>query len=304
MTPAGCSSPILPIALVAMMYGLRGGLAAAALSSAAYLAFAVAGESAGTSENTGAPLAYFVVGLVTGIYAHGALGDFDLRAMARRSELRDAIRRNEIVLHYQPLAEARTGAVIAFEGLARWQHPTRGLLEPADFIPLAEGNEQTIWELTVHVAETALADTARLWDGEWPVVIAINLSAANLHRDDLATELSERMRDHRCPPGRLMVELTESAVASNGKEAAASLGRLRDNGMAVALDDFGSGQSSLTRLADLPLDAVKLDLSEFWDTAPDARTREQRRARHRRALATASASRWWRSTSPTRSASA
>ena len=160
---------------------------------------------------------------MTGIYAHGALGDFDLRAMARRSELRDAIRRNEIVLHYQPLAEARTGAVIAFEGLARWQHPTRGLLEPADFIPLARETSRRSGSSPSMSLRPRSRTRRGSGNGEWPVVIAINLSAANLHRDDLATELSERMRDHRCPPGRLMVELTESAVASNGKEAAESL---------------------------------------------------------------------------------
>ena len=98
-----------------------------------------------------------------------------------------------------------------------------------------------------------------------------------------------------------MVEVTESAVASDGAAAASSLARLRGKGIAVALDDFGSGQSSLTRLADLPVDAIKLDLSEFWHTAPDAHTREQV-VRGVVELSTASTSRWWRSTSRRRSA--
>jgi EAL domain-containing protein (putative c-di-GMP-specific phosphodiesterase class I) len=266
---------VIPIVLLAMMYGLDGGLGAAGASSAAYLAFALTGEGAGATEDIGAPVGYFILGLITGIYANGALGDFDLRARVRRAELRDAIRQGQIVLHYQPLAETRSRAVVALEGLARWEHPTRGLLAPSEFISLAEGDEQTIWELTVHVADQALADATRMWDGgDWPVVVAINVSAANLDREELAGELAGRMSAHGCPPGHLMVELTETAVASS-EAAISALLRLREMGIAVALDDFGSGQSSLTRLAELPLDAVKVDLASFSETTPDASTREQ-----------------------------
>ena len=98
-----------------------------------------------------------------------------MRAMARRSELRDGIRKGEIVMHYQPVVEAPDGRPSSgSSGLARSGHPTRGLVSPAGCRPLAEGNEPTIWELTLDVAELALSDIARTWDLEWPLVVAIS----------------------------------------------------------------------------------------------------------------------------------
>ncbi len=261
---------VVPIALLAMLFGVRGGLAAALFSSGAYLAWALTGGGFGATADAGTPVCFFLLGLVSGFFAHGALGDFDLRAVARRTALRGAIRRGDVVFHYQPLADARTGAVIAFEALARWQHPERGLLPPAEFIPFAEGDPRTMWELTMRALDCALSEAAEMWKGGEEAAVLINISASCLHREDLAVGLTEAMSRHRCPRGRLGVEITEDALAGDLDEAAGRLGVLRELGVPVVLDDFGTGYSSLTRLARLPLDWVKLDLSRFpGRAAPD-----------------------------------
>jgi diguanylate cyclase (GGDEF)-like protein len=176
----------------------------------------------------------------------------DLRLLA---ELREGIDRGELVLHYQPLVDARTGATRSLEALVRWNHPRRGLLTPSAFVPAAERSE-VIVALTEWVLADAVAQAAR-----WPVPVAVNLAAPVLARDDIVDVVAGLLAQHRLPPGRLIVEVTESAVMTQPERCADRLRRLRDLGVRVAMDDFGTGYTSLSLLTRLPLDELKLDRS-------------------------------------------
>jgi diguanylate cyclase (GGDEF)-like protein len=172
----------------------------------------------------------------------------DLRLLA---ELREGIDRGELVLHYQPLVDARTGRTRSLEALVRWNHPRRGLLAPGVFVPAAERSE-VIVALTERVLADAIAQAA-----SWPVPLA----APVLARDAVVEVIAELLERHRLPPGRLIVEVTESAVMTQPGRCADRLRRLRSLGVRVAMDDFGTGYTSLALLTELPLDELKLDRS-------------------------------------------
>lgn len=176
----------------------------------------------------------------------------DLRLMA---ELRDGIDRGELVLHYQPLVDARTGRTRSLEALVRWNHPRRGLLAPAEFLPAAERSE-----VIVALTERVLADAIEQATC-WPVPVAVNLAAPVLARDGIVDVIAGLLEKHRLPPGRLIVEVTESAVMTQPERCADRLRRLRSLGVRVAMDDFGTGYTSLALLTRLPLDELKLDRS-------------------------------------------
>jgi diguanylate cyclase len=155
------------------------------------------------------PVVFFTLGLITGIYADGALGDANPRRAIRRAEFRTGTRQGKVVFYYQPLADARTRRVVALEALARWQHPVRGVLEPADFIPLAERDEQTIWELTLLAIDRALADLAAWGELVDTIEVWINRSAVSLGRRNLAREFSRVLDRYHFPGSRLAIEVTE-----------------------------------------------------------------------------------------------
>jgi EAL domain-containing protein (putative c-di-GMP-specific phosphodiesterase class I) len=251
---------VAPITLLGVMYGVRGGIAGAAVASVVFLAWAFTRGHPGVVAETDEPAVFFLLGLVAGIYAHGALGDLDPRQAVRRAELRLAIQRGEVLFHYQPLVEARTRQVVGFEALARWEHPSRGQLEPARFIPVAEGDERTMWELTVLALDRTLADLSAWGDIAGEVTMSINLSTVNLGRRDLAAEFSRILERHRFPPSRLAIEITETALVGLPQAAANALDSLKRLGTAIVLDDFGTGYSSITRLGRLPFDTLKVDL--------------------------------------------
>ena len=146
------------------------------------------------------------------------------------------------------------------EALVRWAHPTRGLLLPAEFLPLAE-QTRLIRPLTRWVIERALRDW-RLWrDQGLDVAVGVNLSARSLGDEELPTELALLLAEAGAPPGTLTLELTESAVMADPFRAASILGRLSRMGVRLALDDFGTGYSSLAYLKRLPVDELKIDRS-------------------------------------------
>jgi hypothetical protein len=205
---------VIPIALLGMMYGIRGGLAGAAVTSTVFLVWLFTRGQPSAIKVIEEPLVFFVLGLVTGIYAAGALGDCDPRHAIQRAGLRRAIRSGEVVFDYQPLADVGTRRVVGLEALARWEHPIRGRIEPAGFIPLAEGDERTIWELTLLALDRALADLLTWGEAAADLTMWINLSSVSLERRDLAAEFSRPLgrarsagvpagdRDHRDRPGR------------------------------------------------------------------------------------------------------
>ncbi|MDB5433140.1 MAG: diguanylate phosphodiesterase [Caulobacter sp.] len=177
------------------------------------------------------------------------------RNMAR--ELRKAIFEDELVVHYQPLARASDGEVCGFEALCRWNHPTRGMVPPIDFIPLAE-ESGLIGALGEWVLRRACADAAG-W--EKPLRIAVNLSPLQLNQPTLPTLVQEVLITTGLSPSRLELEVTESALFKDYQRALDNLRRLKALGVRIAMDDFGTGFSSLSTLQSFPFDKIKIDKS-------------------------------------------
>jgi len=189
----------------------------------------------------------------------------DLRDAAERratlaAELRDALDRDELVLHYQPVMHLPTGDCTGVEALVRWQHPERGLLPPAEFIALAEQHDLMV-PLTRWVLGAATAQLAA-WDAEGlPLVGGVNISAHHFPAGTLVEDVLDALAASGLPPERLVLELTETSVAEDPRLAAAQFAQLRISGVEVSIDDFGSGFSSLSQLISLPVGVLKIDRS-------------------------------------------
>jgi diguanylate cyclase (GGDEF)-like protein len=171
------------------------------------------------------------------------------------AELRRAIEHDELVLHYQPKVALPAGDVIGLEALVRWQHPTRGLLAPGEFVPLAE-HTGAIADLTRWVIDHALSQQRA-----WGLPIAVNLAAANVVDVTLPDAIAALLERHGVPGDRLECEISEHTVMADPVRAGEVLNRLRALGVRLSLDDFGTGHSSLSYLKRLPLDEVKIDRS-------------------------------------------
>jgi diguanylate cyclase (GGDEF)-like protein/excisionase family DNA binding protein len=182
------------------------------------------------------------------------------------AELWTALERDELVVHYQPIMDLRTLRVVGFEALARWQHPSRGLVLPVDFIALAEESD-----LIVAIGRVILEKACRqaqLWRKRWPdqnLVISVNLSPRQFLDSDLANGIGQVLRSSGLAPQALELEITESSVMDRSETSLAVLQQLRGLGVRVVLDDFGTGYSSLAYLRQLPLDTIKVDRSFVTD---------------------------------------
>jgi diguanylate cyclase (GGDEF)-like protein/PAS domain S-box-containing protein len=185
-------------------------------------------------------------------------------------ELRAAIERNQLVLHYQPKMRLADGCVIGVEALVRLQHPTRGLLRPDQFIPVAE-QAGLIEPLTYWVLRTARAQQAAWQAAGLQLNMAVNLSVQSLRDSNLLETVQEVLIAHRDCGGQFELELTESMLMSDPARARTLLASLRGLGVRVAVDDFGTGYSSLAYLKRLPLDELKIDRSFLPDVATDVR---------------------------------
>ncbi len=176
------------------------------------------------------------------------------------SRLRNAVARDEMELVYQPIVRAADGGVVGLEALVRWRHPDLGLLGPGEFIPLAE-QTGVIDEIGEWVLRSACRDVMGLvrGDGGEPPVVTVNLSPRQLRNPALAETVEAALADGGLPPERLVLEITESAMAADTPGNLASLRALRGRGVRVAVDDFGSGYSSLGQLRRLPVDMLKID---------------------------------------------
>jgi diguanylate cyclase (GGDEF)-like protein len=184
------------------------------------------------------------------------------------AELRQAIERDELVLHYQPKISLLTGELTGVEALVRWQHPTRGLLPPDEFVPFAE-RTGAVADLTRWVVDNALAQ-CRAWRDEGiDVPVAVNLAAANIVDVTLPDAIGRALERHGLSADRLECELSEHTVMADPVRASDVLGGLRELGVGLSLDDFGTGHSSLSYLKRLPLDEVKIDRSFVAAMADD-----------------------------------
>jgi diguanylate cyclase (GGDEF)-like protein len=170
-------------------------------------------------------------------------------------------RRGEQQLYFQPFFDARRQHPVGVEALLRWQHPTRGLVSPERYIPIAE-ETGCIIELGAWVLDTALAHL-RSWQSisaeTRAFSVAVNISAHQLASSGLVTRIKEALERHQVPPSSLWLELTESSVMNEMESARKTLQRLRALGISLAIDDFGTGYSSLAYLRDLPVNLLKLD---------------------------------------------
>jgi diguanylate cyclase (GGDEF)-like protein/PAS domain S-box-containing protein len=184
-------------------------------------------------------------------------GQMDQRLRERRAlqqDLRSAIEHGELRLHYQPQASI-DGRIVGFEALARWQHPTRGIVSPGIFIPLAEDSG-----VIIQVGEWILREACRraaAWDR--PLQIAINLSPVQFRHGDLPNLVHSILLETGLAPGRLELEVTESVLIDDFSRAVSILRRLKALGVRIAMDDFGTGYSSLSYLQAFPFDKIKID---------------------------------------------
>ena len=186
------------------------------------------------------------------------------RAVKRQSieqDLRRALQRNELTLHYQPKIDFKTGAISGAEALLRWTHPTRGAVSPAEFIPVAE-DCGLILPIGRWVLRKA-CEQARAWADAGLNVgsMAVNVSAREFRNEGFLAGLFAILDDTGLDPRSLELELTESVLMRQAEPAAAILRHLRDRGVQVAIDDFGTGYSSLSYLRKFPVDALKIDQS-------------------------------------------
>jgi predicted signal transduction protein with EAL and GGDEF domain len=172
-------------------------------------------------------------------------------------ELRDAIERQEFELHYQPVVDAKTRTLCGVEALVRWRHPTKGLIGPDKFVPLAESTGLIV-PLGEWILRRACADAA-----SWPahVKLAINISAIQFKKDDLFEVILSTLVETGLTPGRLELEITETSLLENQEAHLTTIRQLKNLGISMALDDFGTGYSSVNYLANFPFDKIKIDKS-------------------------------------------
>ncbi|MCP1337601.1 putative bifunctional diguanylate cyclase/phosphodiesterase [Futiania mangrovi] len=179
--------------------------------------------------------------------------------------LRRALERDELELHYQPIFRAADGTLAGFESLLRWRHPERGLMSPGSFITLAE-ETGLIGDIGRYVLFEAARQLAA-WQGrkgigsDEPLFVSVNVSSLQLLGRGLVTDVRDALRRHALEPGTLKLELTESQVLTDPHGAARLLEEIRNLGAGLALDDFGTGYASLATLKRLPFDTVKIDRS-------------------------------------------
>jgi EAL domain-containing protein (putative c-di-GMP-specific phosphodiesterase class I) len=187
------------------------------------------------------------------------------------SDLRRALeQQHQLEVHYQPQACLTTGRIIGMEALVRWRHPTRGMIAPVDFIPLAEetGLINPLGDWVLRTACAQLQQFVRA--GLPPLRVAVNLSVRQLLQKDFAASVEAVLADTGLAPDLLELEITESTLMENAQDTLAALHRLHSLGVRLSIDDFGTGYSSLSYLKRFPVDIIKIDRSFVRDVPQDA----------------------------------
>jgi EAL domain-containing protein (putative c-di-GMP-specific phosphodiesterase class I) len=193
--------------------------------------------------------------------------------MTIQSELRSALRNHELVVHYQPVVDLVTGAMDGVEALVRWRHPRRGLVMPGDFIPIAERSD-LIDGISAFVLAQACTDAAWWARAGHLLPVAVNISAAQLGHEHVATTIQEALYNSGLAASSLVLEITETALMLGSERALENVDAIRALGVRVALDDFGTGYSSLSYLKRVPADIVKIDRSFVMGVADEAVDRD------------------------------
>jgi predicted signal transduction protein with EAL and GGDEF domain len=186
-----------------------------------------------------------------------------VKRLQLETDLRRAIDRGELRLHYQPIVRLSDHRVVGFEALLRWQHPDQGLLSPAAFLDVAQDagllTRIDRWVLAEACAQARAWRSAR--DGDPPISVSVNISAQGFGQADIVRQVEQVLRESRLDPGRLRLEITENAAMADAERARAILGDLKALGVRLSLDDFGTGYSSLSYLQRFPVDTLKIDRS-------------------------------------------
>ena len=185
------------------------------------------------------------------------------------SDLRRAVERKEFTLAYQPIVRLEDRSIAGFEALIRWEHPRRGTIPPADFIPIAESCELIV-QIGLFAMQKA-ADDFSTWQrqiGEAALSVSVNLSSRQLLRRDLVSDVKSVIARSNIKPRSFRLELTESLVMDNPEQSAHVLSKLKQIGIGLSLDDFGTGYSSLSYLTRFPFDTIKIDKSFLDDATP------------------------------------
>ena len=185
-------------------------------------------------------------------------------AVAARHTLTEALQRavaaEDFVLHYQPIFDVATGRITGMESLVRWMHPTRGMVWPGEFIPVAEASD-LILDIGRWVLEQSCRQ-AREWHDRWPELrdleVSVNVAGRQLEQTDFAEQVAEIVRSSGVDPTTVVLEVTETTLLQNAEDAIAKLEALRGLGLGVAIDDFGTGYSSLSYLQRFPATAIKI----------------------------------------------
>jgi diguanylate cyclase (GGDEF)-like protein/PAS domain S-box-containing protein len=190
-----------------------------------------------------------------------ASGDHAAERFELENDLRRALQREELRLHFQPQIHSVTGKILCMEALLRWYHPTRGLIPPATFIPIAE-EVGLIIPIGEWVLEQACSEAAA-WrrDHGWDLRVAVNLSPRQFHQKDLPEVIARVLEKTGLPADYLEIEITESNAMQNPEMAIKTLSFLKAMGLRISIDDFGTGYSSLSHLRRFPIDSLKIDQS-------------------------------------------
>jgi predicted signal transduction protein with EAL and GGDEF domain len=200
----------------------------------------------------------------------GEMNERMLERLALESDLRGALDRGELVLHFQPQVEAVTGRIVAVEALVRWQHPEKGLVPPLDFIGIAE-ETGLIVPLGEQVLQMA-CEQAVAWQkaGFPPMRVSVNVATQQLSQSDLVATVRQVLDATSLSGEFLEIEITESSLMSDVETTTQTLVELKQTGLTVSVDDFGTGYSSMNYLKRFPLDALKIDRSFIRDLSVDS----------------------------------
>ncbi len=205
----------------------------------------------------------------TGIEFFDGGGEFSRDRVELAAELRNAVGNGQLTLHYQPKGDLKNGRVDGVEALVRWEHPRRGLLQPAEFLPIGE-RYGLVRQLTHTVLEMALEQEAAWRQDGIELTIAVNISGADLLDTGFPAEVAGLLERYETRPGALQLEITENTVMIDPGRALDVLARLSELGITFALDDFGTGSSSLAYIKRLPISELKIDGSFVMQMAKES----------------------------------
>ena len=198
------------------------------------------------------------------------------RAMERlslESDLRNAIGNSQLCAFYQPQVEIKSGRITGAEALLRWRHPDLGMVQPGQFIPIAE-DTGLILSIGEWVLRTACIEARKSQEDGKPFVISVNLSVSQFRQQNLVSIVESALKDAKLPPELLELEITETMSMKNPEDTMAVLRKLKDLGTRIAIDDFGTGYSSLSYLKKFPIDTLKIDRSFIIDIPDNSRDAE------------------------------